>query len=131
MRKEKQDRLKERVVNSKSLVDNTKALENKRNQQQEDFKKSLQDKKVTYQSELARRLQRVYNKPLMLEVSSNKVEKFSMNKQMKDKLNDILYNNEDGNDVTESHNRSENQGGNKSNNNDVDEDHLYEGKFDA
>jgi hypothetical protein len=95
MRKEKQERLKERVTNSKALVDNTKALEDKRQKQQEDFKRGLQEKKLAYQQDLARRLQRVYNKPLMFETTTGKVEKFSMNKNIKDKLYDVLYNNSD------------------------------------
>ena len=121
LRKEKQDRLKERVINSKALVDNSKALEEKRNKQQEDFKKNLQEKKNEYQQDLARRLQRVYNKPLMFEQKSGKNEKFSMNKNMKDKLFNILYNNEE---VDQSEGNVNN---NQSNNN---EDELYEGKFD-
>ena len=121
MRKEKQDRLKERVVNSKALVNNTKALEDKRSKQQEDFKRNLQDKKNAYQQELARRLQRVYNKPLMFEQTSGKVEKFSMNKNMKDKLNDILYNS-----AGEGYEASEiNMNMIKT----EDDDQLYEGKF--
>ncbi len=115
LRKEKQDRLKERVINSKSLVKNTKALEEKRIKQQEDFKRNLQEKKNAYQSELARRLQRVYNKPLMFETSTGgKGEKFTMNRNMKEKLDEILYNSQDQED----------------NQNQNNEDEIYEGKFD-
>jgi hypothetical protein len=110
MRREKQERLKERVVNSKAIADNSKVLGEKRIKQQEDFKKSLQEKKQSYQQDLARRLQRVYNKPLMFETSTGKVEKFTMNKNIKEKLNEALYNNID--DPSEAN-----------------EDNVYDGKF--
>lgn len=90
MRKEKQDRLKERVNSSKAIVDNTKALEEKRKNKQEDFKRYLNENKNHYQEELARRLQRVYNKPLMVETVTAKVDKLSVNKNMQDKLNEYL-----------------------------------------
>lgn len=116
LRKEKQDRLKERVINSKALVDNSKALEEKRSKAQEDFKRNLQEKKQNYQQELARRLQRVYNKPLMFEQSA-KTEKFNMNKNIKDKLNDIIYSKEEEESI------NVNQQGYADN-----EDNLYDGK---
>lgn len=93
LRKEKQERLKDRVVNSKAIVDNSKALTDKQIRQQEEFKRNLQEKKETYQLDLARRLQRVYNKPLMLEASLGKVEKFSMNSNMRDKISEVVFNN--------------------------------------
>jgi hypothetical protein len=40
---------------------------------------------------LARRIQRVYNKPLMLETVTHKTDKFSQDKNMQDKLNNIAY----------------------------------------
>jgi len=67
LRKEKQNKLKERVVNSKFIVDNAKALEEKKRKHQEDFKNNLEEQKNKYEQELARRLERVYNKPLMFE----------------------------------------------------------------
>jgi hypothetical protein len=109
------------VLNSKALVDNTKALDEKRSKQQEDFKRNLQEKKNAYQQELARRLQRVYNKPLMFEQSTSK-EKFSMNKNMKEKLNDVLYTGEGDVHEAEDVNLDLIK-------NDEDEDQLYEGKF--
>lgn len=123
MRKEKQDRLKDRVVNSKALVDNSKALENKRKQQQEDFKRNLNEDKIKYQQELARRLQRVYNKPLMFETVTNKVDKFSLNRNMQDKLNEIMYNQDGDNDKSNIKN-------NDSKVQDMNEDDIYEEKFD-
>lgn len=119
MRKEKQDRLKERVLNSKALVDNTRTLEEKRSKQQEDFKRNLQEKKNAYQQELARRLQRVYNKPLMFEQTTSK-EKFSKNKNMKEKLNDVLHTGDGDADDDVNLDLIKN---------DEDEDQLYEGKF--
>ena len=96
-------------------------MDEKRKRQQEDFKRSLQDQKVQYQQELARRLQRVYNKPLMLETVTGKVDKFVMNKNIQAKLDEIQY--EDA---------EEPQGGNENINSNVqNEDDLYEGKFDA
>ena len=118
-------------MNSKSLVNNTKSLEDKRSKQQEDFKRNLQDKKNAYEQELARRLQRVYNKPLMFEQSS-KVEKFTMNKNMQDKLNDVLYREAEGEGEQESEYMSNNQvqvGNSHIVNENDNEDSLYEGKF--
>ena len=67
LRHEKQNKLKERVVNSGFLVDNTKALEEQRKKKQEDFKKNLREEKLKYEEDLQIRLQKVYNKPLMFE----------------------------------------------------------------
>ena len=69
LRKEKQNKLKDRVVNSKFIVDNAKALDEKKKKQQDDFKSNLEEQKNKYEQELARRLERVYNKPLMFETS--------------------------------------------------------------
>jgi hypothetical protein len=68
-REEKQNRLKERVVNSKALVDNREKLEETRKQKQEDFKNNLREQTAEYKNKLARSYQRVYNKPLMFETS--------------------------------------------------------------
>jgi hypothetical protein len=78
LRFEKQTRLKDRVINSKAIVDNTKTLEEKKKKQQQEFKTSIRESKDQYQQDLARRLQRVYNKPLMLESVCQKVEKFKV-----------------------------------------------------
>ncbi len=75
LRKEKQNKLKERVVNSKHLIDNAKSLDEKKRKHQEDFKNNLEEQKNKYEQELARRLERVYNKPLMFE-SSKLIYKF-------------------------------------------------------
>ena len=76
LRKEKQDKLKQRVVNSKFIVDNAKALDEKKRKHQEDFKNNLEEQKNKYEQELARRLERVYNKPLMFESSKLTVINF-------------------------------------------------------
>jgi len=91
MRKEKQDRLKERVVNSKFMVDKTRSINENRKKQQDEFKRGLIEKKQKYEQDLARTLQRVYNKPLMFELS-NKVEKFTMNRNLKEKIDNLIEN---------------------------------------
>jgi len=107
MRKEKQERLKERVINSKSLADNKQQLENKRKAQQELFKQSLIDNKKNYEEELARRLQRVYNKPLMFESSYKTTDKISQNRRLIEKVyGEINQNNSNIND--ESYNNANN-----------------------
>ena len=68
-REEKQKRLKDRVVNSKALVDNREKLEETRKQKQDDFKNNLKEQNAEYKNKLARSYQRVYNKPLMFETS--------------------------------------------------------------
>jgi hypothetical protein len=104
MRKEKQDKLKERVTTSKSLVDNTQTLHKKRKDQQENFKKNLQEQKNNYQEDLARRLQKVYNKPLMFEQSMGKTKKITTDKTMLGRIhaaiNDV-NNNDDDNEYEE------------------------------
>lgn len=70
LRKEKQNRLKDRVVNSKYIVDNKNALEDKKRKHKEEFKNNLEEQKNKYEQELARRLDRVYNRPLMFETSN-------------------------------------------------------------
>jgi hypothetical protein len=95
IRKEKADKLKERVQTSKALVDNRQSLEEKKRKQQNDFKNSVKDTKMKYEEELARRIQRVYNKPLMFETVTQKADKFSQDKNMQDKLNNIAYYDED------------------------------------
>ena len=96
LRKERQDRLKERVQNSKAIVDNKKVLEENRRKQQEDFRNNLIKKRESYENELQRRVEKVYNKPLMLEQIGNLGEKFSMGKNTKDDLNELLSEQADG-----------------------------------
>lgn len=93
MRKEKQQRLKERVVSSKALADNKEMLESKRRAQQEAFKKGLIDNKKNYEEEMARRLQRVYNKPLMFESSYKSTDKVAKNRNLHQKVYGELSNN--------------------------------------
>lgn len=90
LRKEKQERLKFRVQNSKAIVDNRKQLEENRRKIQEEFQRDLQRKKETYDAELQRRIQKVYNRPLLLEQVGGKGEKFSLNRNNKDDLNELL-----------------------------------------
>ncbi len=77
LRLERQGRLKDRVVNSKAIVDNHKSLEEKKKKHQQEFKNSMRENTERYHQELARRIERVYKKPLMLETVNKKVEKFT------------------------------------------------------
>ena len=77
IRFERQNRLKERVNNSSAIVDNKKQLEENRRRLEEEFKKDLREKRISYQNELARRKQKVYNRPLLIEQMGNQ-EKYSM-----------------------------------------------------
>jgi hypothetical protein len=79
------------VVNSKNLVDNTKLLEEKRKKQQEDFKNNLKDTADKYQQELARRIQKVNNRPLMFETVTRKDDKFSKDREMLEKIQNVEY----------------------------------------
>lgn len=110
LRKERQDRLKERVQNSKAIIDNKKQLEENRRKLQEDFMNNLQKNKESYQNELQRRLEKVYAAPLMLEqIGSGKGEKFTMNKNTKDDLNELLADQEDNDGMMdENENQDEN-----------------------
>lgn len=106
MRKEKQERLKERVVSSKALADNKEMLESKRKAQQESFKKGLVENKKNYEEELARRLQRVYNKPLMFETSYKSTDKVARNRNLHEKVYGEL--NENSNMNNDSYNANNN-----------------------
>ena len=66
-------------------------MEEKKKKHQEDFKNNLRDNQERYHNELARRLQRVYNKPLMFETMSQRVEKFSQNKDKEIRNNSESY----------------------------------------
>ena len=70
-REDKQMRLKDRVVNSKCLVDNRQKLEEARKQKQDDFKNNLKEQNADYKNKLARSYQKVYNKPLMFETGKD------------------------------------------------------------
>jgi hypothetical protein len=115
------------------LVDNSKTIQENRKKQQEEFKRGLIEKKQKYEQDLARTLQRVYNKPLMFEMSS-KVEKFTMNRNMKEKIDSYLENERsDGENYNDNQNINEkntesNMKYNNSNNREVEE--IYEEKFD-
>ena len=90
IRAEHQARLRERVWNSKAIVDNTNQLNENRLRQQEEFKAKLQKQKDSYNAELKRRLEKVYNRPLLVEQVGNKGEKFSLNKNNQEDLNEML-----------------------------------------
>ena len=91
IRAEHQARLRERVWNSKAIVDNTNQLNENRLRHQEEFRAKLQKQKESYNAELARRLEKVYNRPLLVEQVGNKGEKFSLNKNNQEDLNEILF----------------------------------------
>ena len=67
-------------------MDTKKSLEDKKRNQQEAFRNGLIEKKENYQSELARTLQRVYNRPLMFETSYNNAEKAHKNRGIHQKM---------------------------------------------
>ena len=90
IRAEHQARLRERVWNSKAIVDNTNQLNENRLRQQEEFKAKLQKQKDSYNAELKRRLEKVYNRPLLVEQVGNKGEKYSLNKNNQEDLNEML-----------------------------------------
>ena len=101
LRAEKHNKLKERVVNSNFLVDNTNALEEKRKQGQEQFKQGLRNDKQKYEEKLQIGLQKIYNRPLMFEscillyfkhnlIATKKMDKMNNMMDMKDKLGNLL-----------------------------------------
>ena len=90
IRAEHQARLRERVWNSKAIVDNSNQLKENKLRQQEEFKAKLQKQKESYNAELKRRLEKVYNRPLLVEQVGNKGEKFSLNKNNQEDLNEML-----------------------------------------
>ena len=90
IRAEHQARLRERVWNSKAIVDNSNQLKENKLRQQEEFKAKLQKQKETYNAELKRRLEKVYNRPLLVEQVGNKGEKFSLNKNNQEDLNEMV-----------------------------------------
>lgn len=90
-RQKNQNKLKERVVKSKYLIDNKQDLESKRKEKQENFKQDLKDKKKSYMEGLERRKQKIYNKPLMFEQSTGNVSKLKNAK----KTQQAIYENVD------------------------------------
>ena len=89
IRAEHQSRLRERVLNSKAIVDHTNQLNEIKQKRMEEFKEELQRQEETYKAELARRLERVYNRPLLVEQVGNKGEKFSLNRNNLEDLDEL------------------------------------------
>ena len=89
MRAERQARLKERVWSSKAIVDHTNQLEEMKQKRREEFRDELQRQEESYRAELARRLERVYNRPLLVEQVGNKGEKFSLNRNNLEDLDEL------------------------------------------
>lgn len=120
LRREKQERLKERVIHSKALVDNSKALAQKRIEKQENMKKNLQSEREAYQQELARRLQRVYNKPLMFEQVTKETGKIEIDQDIRERLMEEISNEEqEMEEVNEENEEVEMEG-------EIDENNEYE-----
>ena len=90
LRKDKQDRLKVRVQTSKAIIDNKAQLEENKRKMQEDFRNRLIKNKELYDMELQRRIQKVYNKPLMFEQIGKGDEKYTLGKNMREDLNELL-----------------------------------------
>ena len=89
IRAEHQARLRERVLNSKAIVDHTNQLNEIKQKRMEEFKEELQRQEESYKAELARRLERVYNRPLLVEQVGNKGEKFSLNRNNLEDLDEL------------------------------------------
>ena len=89
IRAEQQARLKERVLNSKAIVDHTNQLNEIKQKRMEEFREELQRQEESYKAELARRLERVYNRPLLVEQVGNKGEKFSLNRNNLEDLDEL------------------------------------------
>jgi hypothetical protein len=78
-----QNKLKERVINSKYLVDNKNKLEEKKKKKVEEHKETLKAKKKEYDEDMQRRLQKVYNRPLMFEQDTKTVDKLKAARRAK------------------------------------------------
>ena len=89
IRAEQQSRLRERVLNSKAIVDHTNQLNERKQKRMEEFREELQRQEESYKAELARRLERVYNRPLLVEQVGNKGEKFSLNRNNLEDLDEL------------------------------------------
>ena len=89
IRAEQQSRLRERVLNSKAIVDHTNQLNEIKQKRMEEFREELQRQEESYKAELARRLERVYNRPLLVEQVRNKGEKFSLNRNNLEDLDEL------------------------------------------
>ena len=89
IRAEHQARLRERVWNSKALVDHRNQLKENEIRRKEEFREELQKQEESYRNELARRLDRVYNRPLLVEQVGNKGEKFSLNRNNLEDLDEL------------------------------------------
>ena len=89
IRLEHQSRLRERVLNSKAIVDHTNQLNEIKQKRMEEFREELQRQEESYRAELARRLERVYNRPLLVEQVGNKGEKFSLNRNNLEDLDEL------------------------------------------
>ena len=89
IRAEQQSRLRERVLNSKAIVDHTNQLNEIKQKRMEEFREELQRQEESYKAELARRLERVYNRPLLVEQVGNKDEKFSLNRNNLEDLDEL------------------------------------------
>ena len=89
IRAERQARLRERVWTSKAIVDHTNQLKEMEQKRKEEFRDELQRQEESYRAELARRLERVYNRPLLVEQVGNKGEKFSLNRNNLEDLDEL------------------------------------------
>jgi hypothetical protein len=85
-----QNKLKERVVNSKFLVDNKKKLEEDKKKRQDAFKESLRKQAIEYKMELEKTKQKVYNKPLNFEENYSSYNKLKNNKITGEFVRDII-----------------------------------------
>ncbi len=94
-RKIKQNKLNDRVKNSKALIDNKKALEERKNKYRSDFKKNMIESKDHYENEMTLRIQKVYNRPLLFEQAygtASKIKEAKKNKELVEQTNMELNN---------------------------------------
>ena len=94
----RKNKLKERVTQSRYLLDNSKKLEETRKNKQIQFKENLKNLKVNYLQELEKRKQKVYNKPLMFEQETSSVNKLNKLKKTMNTVGECMNDNNDYNE---------------------------------
>ncbi len=86
----RQNRLNERVRNSKAIVDNSKALKKKREEKEKTIQDRLNEDKNQYKNNLAIIKQRVANRPLLLESVGNTSLQRVIDDQTQNEINNAI-----------------------------------------
>ena len=86
----RQNRLNERVRNSKAIVDNSKALKEKREEKEKAIQDRLNEDKNQYKNNLAIIKQRVANRPLLLESVGNTSLQRVIDDQTQNEINNAI-----------------------------------------